>query len=77
MFAVWQGHEHLVAALLDAARRCGHDATEDPAVGRLPRSGRTLLMVAVRFGHRRIAGTLCKVGASATPPGVHTASDSA
>ncbi|KAK3930303.1 Ankyrin repeat and SAM domain-containing protein 3 [Frankliniella fusca] len=60
MFAVWQGHEHLVAALLEASRRCGQDAAEDPAVGRLPRSGRSLLMVAARFGHGRIASALCR-----------------
>ncbi|XP_026282329.2 ankyrin repeat and SAM domain-containing protein 3-like [Frankliniella occidentalis] len=60
MFAVWQGHVPLVAALLEAARRCGQDAADDPAVGRLPRSGRTLLMVAARFGYERIASALCK-----------------
>lgn len=59
MFAVWQGHEGLLAALLEAAGRCGHDAT-DGSVGRLPKSGRTLLMVASRFGHLRIATRLCK-----------------
>lgn len=59
MFAVWQGHEALVVALLEASRRCGHEAT-DGAVGRLPKSGRSLLMVASRFGHLRIATRLCK-----------------
>lgn len=62
MFAVWQGHEGLVSTLVEAARRSGHDPTEDPAVGRLPRSGRSLLMVAARFGYVRIAAMLCKVG---------------
>ncbi|KAJ1526709.1 hypothetical protein ONE63_008289 [Megalurothrips usitatus] len=65
MFAVWQGHEAVVLALLDASRRCGrgHDVTADPAVGRLPRSGRSLLMVAARFGYVRIASVLCQARA--------------